>query len=224
MARNTAPDHRSIEHAERGERQRSGLIGNPGWVRSSAWICPGFSRGQHHCMGRWIDIEPDDVDEFGDKTVLREHLKVSRRCGCMWCAHQMHRTELSEIASAIAQLVQRVASCGGWSQVNGITRAVIAQQTNNAGLGKALLPAPIRRPAMPMLWAARCAECRSAETSMMRARLICLRRRLPSATIAASRWRSTALRTTSIENHTDALSHGPHSPSPDRVSHLLMLW
>src|SRR5271167_4161347 len=47
-----AADHRSVQHAERSEQgggavplvimrhglERPGLIGNPGWVRSSAWI------------------------------------------------------------------------------------------------------------------------------------------------------------------------------------------
>ena len=52
VALHAAADHRPVEHAERGEQgggavplvivrrvwQRPGLIGSPGWVRSSAWI------------------------------------------------------------------------------------------------------------------------------------------------------------------------------------------
>ena len=48
----------------------------------------------------------------------------------------------------------------------------------------------------PMLCATRCAECRSAEASTMRARSTCLRGRLRSATIAANCSRSSALNTT----------------------------
>src|SRR5271169_5900478 len=52
VALHAAADHRSVQHAEGGEQrggavplvimrhglERPGLIGNPGWVRSSAWI------------------------------------------------------------------------------------------------------------------------------------------------------------------------------------------
>ena len=55
-----------------------------------------------------------------------------------------------------------------------------------------------------MRCATRCAECRSAEASTMRARSTCLRGWLRSATIAAN-W--LALR--SVENHTYPLCHGP---------------
>jgi hypothetical protein len=47
-----------------------------------------------------------------------------------------------------------------------------------------------------MLCATRCAECRSAEASTMRARSTCLRGRLRSTVIAANCSRSSALKTT----------------------------
>ena len=71
---------------------------------------------------------------------------------------------------------------------------LVAQQTVDPALGKALLPSPHRRPPMPC--ATRCAECRSAEASTMRARSMCLRGRLRSAAIAFSCSRSAVLRTT----------------------------
>ena len=117
---------------------------------------------------------------------------------------------------------QWVASCGGWAQrlpprrrregggrghysrrgfrcdrhLAGLA-GFVAQQTINAGLGKALLPAPHRRPSdTDALRHPRCAGCRSAEASTVRARSTCLRGLLRSATIAASRSRSTVLRAT----------------------------
>ena len=95
--------------------QRPGLIGNPGWLRSSAWIWLFSSSEKHHRMGRQIDIEPDNVGELGGKLGSRERLKVRSRCGCNLCARQMRCTEPSEMpmALAIARPVQWVAWCRG---------------------------------------------------------------------------------------------------------------
>src|SRR5438270_11037683 len=95
----------------------------------------------------------------------RERLKVRSRCGCNWCARQMRCTEPTEmpIALAIARPVQWVVWCGGSVHVKATTRAVVsaaigafaglaglvAQQTRDPALGKALLPSPHRRPADP---------------------------------------------------------------------------
>jgi hypothetical protein len=92
-----------------------------------------------------------------------ERLKVRSRCDCNLWARQMRCTEPSEmpIALAIARPVQWVAWCGGSVQVSATTRVVVfrrqqrlarlaglvAQQTVNLALGKALLPSPHRWPA-----------------------------------------------------------------------------
>src|SRR5260370_6949665 len=55
--------------------QRPGLIGSPGWVRSSAWIWLFFVEREHHGVGRRIDIEPDDVGQFGGKARIARALK-----------------------------------------------------------------------------------------------------------------------------------------------------
>ena len=77
VALHAAPDHRAVEHAERGE-QGSGAVAlvivchglaAPGLDRQSGLgAVEGldlalFVDRQHHRMGRRIDIEPDDVGE-----------------------------------------------------------------------------------------------------------------------------------------------------------------
>src|ERR1700760_3009808 len=92
----------------------------------------------------------------------RERLKVRIRWGCSLCARQMRCTEPTEMPMvlAIARPVQWVAWCGGSVQVSATTCAVVSgaigalpglrvlsRQTFDPALGKALLPAPHRRPA-----------------------------------------------------------------------------
>ena len=95
---------------------------------------------------------------------------------------------------------------------------LVAQQTFNPHLGKALLPPPHRHTVGRLtltLWAIRCGGSRSAEASTMRARSTCLRDRLRSVAIAANCSRSTALKTT----HT-CCAMAPTPQSHDPVLHI----
>ena len=153
----------------------------------------------------------------------------------------MRCTEPNEMpmASAIARPVHCVAWCGGSVQVSATTRARVSAAI---GALPGFLVLSRSRPSTPlsakrcchrhtvgrltpMLWATRCAECRSAEARTMRARSTCLRGRLRSAAIAANCSRSASLKIT----HTCcAMAPIPHPPKPrpniahpgDRVLHL----
>jgi hypothetical protein len=93
---------------------------------------------------------------------------------------------------------QRHQSCHGFAGNRRFARLArpVVQQAFDPGLGKALLPPPPVGRLTPTVRATVCAGRRSAEASTIRARSTCLRGRLRSATIAASRSRSAALTTT----------------------------
>jgi hypothetical protein len=73
-------------------------------------------------MGRRIDIEANDVGEFGGKA------RVRMRCGCRSWARHMRCTERSEIPIilAIARPIQWVAWWGGSVQVSATSRAAVS--------------------------------------------------------------------------------------------------
>ena len=129
MALHAAANHGAVEHAERGE-QGDGAV--PLVIVRHGLAAPRLDRQsrlgaierldlalfvdrQHHYVGRRIDIEADDVGEFGGKAGSRDRLNVRSRCGCSLCARQMRCTEPTEIpmALAIARPVQWVTWCGG---------------------------------------------------------------------------------------------------------------
>src|SRR6516164_6607673 len=181
--------------------QRPGLSGNPGWVRSSAWIWL-FSSSDR--MGRRIDIEPDDVGQLGGKTWIARALEGA----------QPVRLQLVRPPDALDR-TQRNADgfghrpAGGYCRQRRLARlaGLVAQQTVNPALGKALQRHTVGR-LTPTLCATCCTEYRSAEASTMRARSICLRCRLRSAAIAANCSRSAVLNTT----HTCcAMAPSPHA-------------
>jgi hypothetical protein len=88
VALHAAADDGAVEHAECREQgggavpfivivmdwQRPGLIGSPGWVRSSAWIWALFIDRQHRRMSRRIDIEPDNISELVGKVGIARAL------------------------------------------------------------------------------------------------------------------------------------------------------
>ena len=124
----------------------------------------------------------------------------------------MRCTEPTEmpIALAIARPVQWVAWCRGAVHVSATTRAVISAASGALPGWRVLSRSTPSTPLSakrcchlhtvgrltPVLCATRCADCRSAEASTMRARSACLLGRLRSAAIAANRSRSTARNTT----------------------------
>jgi len=140
VALHAAPDHRAVEHAERGE-QGSGAV--PLIIVGHRLAAPGLDRqsglsaverldlallveAENHGVGGRIDIEPDDVGQLAAKLGSHERLKVRSRCGCSLSAWQMRCTEPSEMPTALAidRPVQWVAWCGGSVQVSAATRAV----------------------------------------------------------------------------------------------------
>ena len=55
--------------------QRPGLIGNPGWVRSSAWIWLFSSIDSTAAWAGGVDIEPDDISQLGGKARIARALE-----------------------------------------------------------------------------------------------------------------------------------------------------
>ena len=128
VALHVLPDDRSIQNVERREQRG----------RAVAFVVMGHGAGaallhrqaglgavecldlrllvdrQHHRMGRWIDIQADDIGELlGEGRVVR--LKFRQRCGLRPWAFQIACTvdAATPAALAIARSVQWVASCGG---------------------------------------------------------------------------------------------------------------
>src|SRR6516164_204874 len=200
--------------------QRPGLSGNPGWVRSSAWIWL-FSSSDR--MGRRIDIEPDDVGQLGGKTWIARALEGAQpvRLQLVRPPDALDRTQRNadgfghRPAGPVGRLVRRLGAGQrhhpgrGYCRQRRLARlaGLVAQQTVNPALGKALQRHTVGR-LTPTLCATCCTEYRSAEASTMRARSICLRCRLRSAAIAANCSRSAVLNTT----HTCcAMAPSPHA-------------
>src|SRR5436305_8767806 len=52
--------------------QRPGLIGSPGWVRSSAWI---WLFSSIDSTTAWADVEPDDISQLGGKAGIARALE-----------------------------------------------------------------------------------------------------------------------------------------------------
>ena len=61
-----------------------------------------FVEREHHRVGRWIDIKPDNIGRLAAKLGSRERLKVRMRWSFSWCAWQMRCTERSEMPTALA--------------------------------------------------------------------------------------------------------------------------
>jgi len=138
-----------------------GLIGNPGWVRSSAWIwlfssidsttaCAGGSTKPTMSLSLAAKLDRASVE--GAQPMRLQFVHPPE------CAAP--KPSQTPVALAIARPVQWVAWCGGSVQVSATTppwfppqsrlaglAGLVAQQTFNPALGKALLPAPHRRPA-----------------------------------------------------------------------------
>ena len=115
-------------------------------------------------MAGRVHVETDDIIKLGGEVGSLDRLKVLIRCGwSLWAAHMrwIVRSE-RPIALAMARPVQWVTAPGGSRRVRSTTACtfaaalagcradgLVAQQTLNAFLGEALLPAPHHRPAVP---------------------------------------------------------------------------
>jgi hypothetical protein len=126
VALHAAPDHRAVEHAERGE-QGGGAV--PFVIVRHGLAAPGLDRQsglgaverldlallverEHHRMGRRIDTEPDDIDQLGGKASDRAGAWKCPAGAAAVCAHARcaaNRTSEVSMALAIDRPVQWVA-------------------------------------------------------------------------------------------------------------------
>jgi hypothetical protein len=246
VALHAAPDHRAVEHAERGE-QGGGAV--PFVIVRHGRAAPGLDRPSglgaverldralfvnrpHDGVGRRIDprvrpvagpragSEPDNVGELGGKARIARPLEGAPavRLQLVRAPDARHRTQPDanrfghRSAGPMGRLVRRFGAepAPAKARVSATTRAVVC-----VAIG-ALPGLPVlsrSRPSTPlsaqrcchrhtvgrrtpMLCATRCANCRSAEASTMRARSTSLPGRLRSPAIAANCSRSAALTTT----------------------------
>src|SRR5438105_9895182 len=223
-----ASDHLAVEHVERGEQrggavplvimgivpQRPGLIGKPGWVRSSACIWLFSSTlSTIACAGGSI-YSPTMSRSLGMNSGSRDSLNCRTRCGWSPCERQMRCTEETLIRTnpAIAAAVQCVVSPGGSLCGSATPRSPMAGGSGGTREGRVL---SCNRPSTPVCMNRSCqrhrqvlllAVCRmislvprpSAVNSTIRARHTCFWGLFRSATIASRRARSAAFTSTVI--------------------------
>jgi len=89
VALHAAADDRAVEHAERGEQgggavalvivrhglAAPGLDRQPGLSAVEGLDLAFFIDREHHCVGRRVDIKPDDVSELGGKAWIARALE-----------------------------------------------------------------------------------------------------------------------------------------------------
>jgi hypothetical protein len=128
-----------------------------------------FVDRQHNGVGRWIDVEADDVPmsrSLAAKWGSLDSLNCRSRCGCRPCPRQMRCTELMllRVVLAIAGAVQRVVSPGGacrgnhsvgdlgGQRRNSRRTCFVAQQATDTLAHESVVPAPyggLRQPHLP---------------------------------------------------------------------------
>jgi len=205
-------------------RQRPGLIGNLGWVRSKAWIwlfssidnttaCAGGSTPRvRPTVGPRAGSESDDVGELGGKAGIARALEGAKpvRLKFVRPPDALHRTHRDAggfghcPAGPMRGLVRRVGADQRHHPRRGFRRdrrlarlaGLVAQQTSTPTSAKRCCQRHTVGRLTPMRCATCCADVRSAEASTMRARSMCLRGRLRSAAIAANSSRSAVLKIT----------------------------
>ena len=169
MALHVLPDNRAVKNIERGKQRRRPVADVIVGHRSGA---PALHRQtrlgsvecldlallvdrEHQAVRRRVDVEADDIAQFGGKLGSRLSLKTRSRCGARpWACHSFCTVlTASPIAAAIARLVQWVVSPGGGPRVRSINAAtrgrglaglarLVAQQRVDPGLHKPALPPP----------------------------------------------------------------------------------
>jgi hypothetical protein len=177
VALHAAADHGTVEHAERSEQGRGAV---PLIVMRHRLTAARLDRQsglgavegldlallvdrQHHGMGRWIDIKPNDVGQLGGKTRVTRALEGAQPVRLQFmrppdALHRAYRNADSvghRPASPMSGLVRRRGAGQRHHPRRGRRRdwrlaglaGLVAQQTLNPALGKTLLPPPYRRPA-----------------------------------------------------------------------------
>ena len=101
-----------------------------------------FVDRQHNGVGRWIDVEADDVPmsrSLAAKWGSLDSLNCRSRCGCRPCPRQMRCTELMlmPVVLAIADAVQCVVSPGGARSVRATTLSAISEARGGIRDGRA---------------------------------------------------------------------------------------
>ncbi len=259
VALHAAADHGAGEHAERGEQgggavpliimrhglKRPGLIGSPGWVRSSAWIwllssidsttawASGSTPGVRPMAGPRASAKPDNVGELGGKAGIAPALERAQpvRLKFVRPPDALHRTHRDADglghcpAGPVGRLVRRSARQGhhpsrGFRRQRRLAglAGLVAQQTLNPALGEALLPPPHRRPADANAFRhllRRVPICRGEHDARP---LHMLRGRLRPIAVGHDRRQLLALR--SAQNHGYLLCHGPSPQAMTPVSHI----
>jgi hypothetical protein len=143
--------------------ERPGLIGSPGWVRFERLYLALFINREHHGMGRRIDIKPDNVGQLGGKAGIARALEGAQAVRLQFVRppDALYRTQRDAAglghrpAGPMGCLVQRFGAGQRHHPRRDFRRdrrlaglaGLVAQQTLDPALGKALLPPPHRRPA-----------------------------------------------------------------------------
>ena len=111
--------------------QRPRFIGNPGWVRSSAWIWLFSSTDSTSARSGGLRYRPTTSRSFSTNRRSRDSLKVSSRWGCRPCCFQILCTVMCDrpCAAAIVRVVQWVAARGVVCSVASTTRLTTSGET-----------------------------------------------------------------------------------------------
>ena len=189
-----------------------------------------FIHRQHHGVRRGIEIEPDDVGELDGKAGIARALEGAQavRLQLVRPPNGPHRTQRDagrlghSPAGPIGRLVRRCRASQRHHPRRGFRRerrlaglaGFVVKQTLNPGLGKALLPAPHRRPADAdaLRHPLHRSPIRRGEHD---ARPLDVLAR--SVAVGHDHRQLLALR--SIDNHTDRLSHGLFPPTWPSVAY-----
>jgi hypothetical protein len=138
-------------------RLRPGVIGSDGWARSNAWTCVLSVDAEHDRPLRWVEVQPDDVDELllepgvgGDPDRVDPlgadpsgPLACARRCAR--CAPQIRATVSSPISNRSAiDLVDHAGSSPGGDSCRVASTTAAAISAGTVGLR-----APARRGPAP---------------------------------------------------------------------------
>jgi len=223
VALHTAPDDLAFEDVE-GGKQGGGavalvIVGHRGAAPLLHWQ-PGLGAverldlaflidAKDHGMGRWIDIQANNILELVGESGVLGDLERRTRCGWSPCPAQMRRTEDGLIPKvlAIAGALQWVASWRGAWLVSTTTRSTVSAGSGGMREGRVLsrvnpaTPSCMKRScqrhtavlSLPMASVMALVPLPSAVSRTIRARQTCFCGRLRSRAIASNRTRSAGL-------------------------------
>ena len=186
---------------------------------------------QHHRMGRRIDIEPDDVGQLGGKLGVARALEGAQSVRLQFVRppDALHRAQRDahrlghRPAGPMGRLGRRCAAGQRHHPRRDFRRqrrlaglaGLVAQQPFHASLGKALLPAPHRRPTDPdaLGHSLRRMPIPRGEHNARPLNVLA-----QPAAVVRNRHQPIAFR--GVHYHTDRLRHGPIL-QPWRLSHIV---